>query len=104
LKLAGKLAKGTRGQLPGAKPGKRGKRGMIAGGAIKTPPEKEKTLEDYGIDKSLAKEARKADDARREAEGQRNVLTLLVRALPVLPGPPTAAADHCPEPLPATAA
>ena len=42
------------------KPGKRGKRGSIAGGAIKTPA-KEKTLDDYGIDKSLGKEVRKME-------------------------------------------
>ncbi len=47
------LAKGTRGNLRGVKPGKRGRRGSIAGGALKTPLAKEKTLDDYGIDKSL---------------------------------------------------
>jgi hypothetical protein len=41
------------------KPGKRGRRGTIAGGALKAPPAKEKTLDDYGIDKNLANQARK---------------------------------------------
>ena len=58
LKIEGKMAKGTRGQLAGVKPGKRGRRGSIAGGVVATPPAKEKTLEDYGIDKNLAKQAR----------------------------------------------
>jgi hypothetical protein len=70
---AGTLAKGTRGQLRGAKPGKargRGK-GNITGGALKTPPVNEKTLEDYGIDKALAKRMRKMEkmtSAELEAE------------------------------------
>ncbi len=46
-RAAGKLAKGTRGQLRGAKPGagkgKGGGKGRSTGGAIKTPPVKEKT-------------------------------------------------------------
>jgi N6-adenosine-specific RNA methylase IME4 len=57
---AGNLSSGTRGQLRGVKPGKRGRRGSIAGGAIKTPPAKTKTLESFGIDKALAKRMRKA--------------------------------------------
>jgi N6-adenosine-specific RNA methylase IME4 len=61
---AGKLAKGTRGQLRGVKPGKAGKaggrgKGHLAGGAVKIPPAKGKTLDDYGIDKALAKRMRK---------------------------------------------
>ena len=66
-KRAGKLAKGTRGQLRGAKPGKRGRPGSIAGGVVATPPaKKEKNLEDYGIDKTLAKQIRKVGDLTPE--------------------------------------
>jgi hypothetical protein len=44
----------------GHKQGQGGGRGISVGGAQKTPPEEEKTLEDYGIDTALAKQARKA--------------------------------------------
>jgi hypothetical protein len=51
MREADKLAKGTRGQLVS--------RGVIGGAKI-TPPKDETTLEQYGIDKNLAKQARKA--------------------------------------------
>jgi hypothetical protein len=53
MRAAKQLAKGTRGNLRGVKPGKRGKRGTIAGGSVTVPPAKEKSLADLGIDKHL---------------------------------------------------
>jgi hypothetical protein len=55
---AGKLAKGTRGQLVGKKPGtSKGRKGST-GGVSKTPPVAAPTLEARGIDKNLAHEVR----------------------------------------------
>jgi hypothetical protein len=55
----GKMAKGTRGQLNTAGPGRR-KKGKT-GGVSKTPPVfEERSLADLGVDKSLAHEARRA--------------------------------------------
>jgi hypothetical protein len=42
------------------KAGQGWRKGNLTGGALRTPPVKEKTLEDYGIDKNLAKRMRKA--------------------------------------------
>jgi len=50
LKAADKLAKGTKGQLKGT---------TISGGVSVTPPEKQPTLAEQGIDKNLADTARK---------------------------------------------
>jgi N6-adenosine-specific RNA methylase IME4 len=64
LKLESELrrlpkATGTRGQLRGVKPGKRGRRGSIAGGARSEPPAKTAaTLADLGVDKKWAARAR----------------------------------------------
>ena len=67
-KRAGKLAKGTRGQLRGKKAGTSKGRGntepVFSGGVAEAPPEK--TLEDYGIDKTLAKQIRKVGDLTPE--------------------------------------
>jgi hypothetical protein len=58
---AGMLAKGTRGNITGSKRGKRGKgKKGVSGGVLKTPPDKTPTLKDQGVDKELAKQARKA--------------------------------------------
>jgi hypothetical protein len=59
-RVAGKLAKGTKGSFAGKKKGTakgRGKAKAVSGGAAKTPPE---TLADQGVDKALAKAAREA--------------------------------------------
>jgi hypothetical protein len=61
-------AKGTRGQISGKRAGtSKGKgkaRPVISGGVKNTPPEiKEKALKDQGIDKNLAKRARRAAPA-----------------------------------------
>jgi hypothetical protein len=51
------VAKGTRGQLRGAKPGKRGRRGSIAGGAVVEPPAKDATLKELGVSKKQSAQA-----------------------------------------------
>jgi hypothetical protein len=79
---AGKLAKGTRGQLKSAGPG-RGKKGKT-GRVTKTPPvSQEKSLSKQGIDKNLAKRARKTaamSEAKFEAEVARAVKTAVAAA------------------------
>ena len=81
-----RLAKGTRGQLIS--------RGVI-GGEKKDPPI-EKTLEEYGIDKNLAKQARKAVASLRPRQRQAcvsayGILPLLIaislNKLPVVRAP-----------------
>jgi N6-adenosine-specific RNA methylase IME4 len=64
-------AKGTRGQISGKRAGtSKGKgkaRPVISGGVKNTPPEiKEKALKDQGIDKNLAKRARRAANLSEE--------------------------------------
>jgi hypothetical protein len=59
----------------GVKPGKargRGK-GHLAGGAMVTPPAKEKTLEEYGIDKDLAGRASSRPSPPRPRPHRRHV-------------------------------
>ncbi len=67
LRGAKLLAKGTRGQIKGSEP----KHSARSGGVLITPPEPQKTLEQYGIDKSLAKQMRAAEamtPEQREAD------------------------------------
>jgi hypothetical protein len=65
---APEIAKGTRGQLRGVKPGKAqgGRKGNRTGGALKTLPVHEKMLEQHGIDKALAKRMRTLRSSRRQ--------------------------------------
>jgi hypothetical protein len=61
-RVAGKLAKGTRGNLAGKKKGTsrgKGKGKGSSGGVAKTPPEEE-AMAKQGVDKALAKAAREA--------------------------------------------
>jgi hypothetical protein len=53
------------------KSGSIGRKGNLTGGAIKTPPVKEKTLEEYGIDKGLAKQAREPHVGGRKSNSAR---------------------------------
>jgi N6-adenosine-specific RNA methylase IME4 len=56
------VAKGTQGQLRGAKPGKRGRRGVITGGAVVEPPVKGPTLAELGVTKKRSARSKRLAD------------------------------------------
>lgn len=65
-------ATGTRGQLRGVKPGKRGRRGSIAGAAKLVPPAKTETDANRGLSKRQAARARKLAALGRETRTKAN--------------------------------
>jgi N6-adenosine-specific RNA methylase IME4 len=84
----GRLAKGTRGQIKGVKPGEAqgGRKGNRTGGAKISPPvQDETTLAQLGVDKALAKKARK-DAAMPEAEFESELKRAVSIALATIDG------------------